>query len=62
VLTATTYDVSSVVVEGEWLDVLLKGTISFRATPSQLESVIWLLYVATVSVFFARAYRKPQAK
>lgn len=61
-LTATTYDVSSVVVEGEWLDVLLKGTISFRAAPSQLESLVWMLYVVVVSAFFARAYRKPQTK
>ncbi len=61
-LTNTTYDVSSVVVEGEWLDVLLKGTISFRAAPSQLESVVWGLYVLVVSVFFARAYRQPQSE
>ncbi|NDH64880.1 MAG: hypothetical protein EBY26_00555 [Microbacteriaceae bacterium] len=61
-LTATSYDVSSVVVEGEWLDVLLKGTISFRAAPSNLETVVWVLYASVVSVFFARAYRKPVKK
>jgi high-affinity iron transporter len=60
-LTATTFDVSSVVVEGEWLDVLLKGTISFRAAPSQLETVVWVLYASIVGFFFARAYRKPVA-
>jgi hypothetical protein len=54
--------VSSVVVEGEWLDVLLKGTISFRAAPSNLETVVWVLYASVVSVFFARAYRKPVKK
>jgi high-affinity iron transporter len=58
-LTATTYDVSSVVVEGQWLDVLLKGTISFRAAPSNLETVVWVLYSGIVGFFFARAYRKP---
>ena len=61
-LTATSYDVSSVVVEGEWLDVLLKGTISFRAAPSNLETVVWVLYAGVVSLFFARAYRQPAKK
>lgn len=57
-LTATTYDVSNIVAEGSWLEVLLKGTISFRAAPSQLETLVWVLYVAVVGHFFNRAYRK----
>lgn len=56
-LTATCYDVSNVVAEGSWLEVLLKGTISFRAAPSQLETLVWVAYVAVVGTYFARAYR-----
>jgi high-affinity iron transporter len=57
-LTATTYDVSNIVVEDGWLEVLLKGTISFRAAPSQLETLVWVVYVAVVGHFFNRAYRQ----
>ena len=55
-LSATSYDLSALVPEGSWQEIILRGTISFRATPSQLESVVWVLYVAVVSVLFGKAY------
>ena len=55
-LTATSYDLSAFVPEGSLQDIILRGTISFRAAPSQLESIIWVIYVAAVSVLFGKAY------
>jgi len=55
-LTATTYDVSAVVPEGSLQDIILRGTISFRAAPSNLESIVWVIYVGIVSVLFGKAY------
>jgi high-affinity iron transporter len=55
-LTATTYDVSAIVPEGSLQDIILRGTISFRAAPSNLESIVWVIYVGIVSVLFGKAY------
>jgi high-affinity iron transporter len=55
-LTATTYDVSAIVPQGSLQDIILRGTISFRAAPSNLETLVWVLYVGIVSVLFGRAY------
>ncbi len=55
-LTATSYDLSAFVPEGSLQDIILRGTISFRAAPSQLESIVWVIYVSIVSVLFGKAY------
>lgn len=62
VLTQTSYDLSGVIPEDSLIEVVLSGTISFRAAPSMLESVVWFAYVAVVGWLFARAYRKPAKK
>jgi high-affinity iron transporter len=57
-LTEHTYDVSNVVVKGEWLDTLLRGTISFRAAPSYLETLVWFAYFIPTAVLYFRGSKK----
>ena len=58
-LQATTYDVSGVIPKDSALDVFLRGTISFRSAPTQLQSLVWMLYLVPVSViFYLRTRRK----
>ncbi len=57
-LTANTYDLSNVIVKGEWLDTLLRGTISFRATPSNLETLVWFAYLIPTAVLYYRGSKK----
>lgn len=56
-LTQTSYDVSSVIVEGSFVDTLLRGTIAFRSAPSVLETLVWVSYVVIVGTLFARQYQ-----
>jgi high-affinity iron transporter len=59
-LTATTYDVSNVVVKGGVLDTILRGTISFRAAPSQLETLLWALYFVPTAIIFWNRSKSPK--
>jgi hypothetical protein len=36
---------------------VLKGTISFRVTPTNLEAIAWMLYAIPVSIIYALGYR-----
>ncbi|MFM6977573.1 MAG: iron uptake transporter permease EfeU, partial [Micrococcales bacterium] len=58
-LTAQTYDISGAIPEGSVLDTFLRGTISFRSAPSQLESLFWFAYLIPTAVLF---YRGNKAK
>lgn len=58
-LTSPTYDVSHVIVKGEWLDTLLRGAFSFRAKPSQLETLVWFAYAIPTAAYL---YKVSKAK
>ena len=60
-LTATSYDVSNVVTENSALDLILRGTISFRSAPSQLESLLWFVYAVPTAVLFAKSSKAKKA-
>lgn len=57
-LTAQTYDLSGVIQEGGVLDTFLRGTISFRSAPSQLESLLWFAYLIPTAVLYFRGTKK----
>jgi high-affinity iron transporter len=57
-LTAQTYDVSGVIAEGGVLDTFLRGTISFRSAPSQLETLLWFAYLIPTAVLYFRGNKK----
>ena len=61
-LTANAYDVSGIIEKDGVVHSILKGTISFRVTPTNLEAIVWLLYMVPVSIIYALGYRKPAAK
>jgi high-affinity iron transporter len=60
-LTGKTYDLSGLIAADGWLDNLLRGTISFKSAPTQLESIAWFGYLAVTGIAYARANRKPKA-
>lgn len=57
-LTQTTYDLTPVVPENGALDVFLRGTISFRAAPSNLETLACLIYLIPTAITYWRANAK----
>jgi len=58
ILTSNAYDVSGIIEKDGVVHSILKGTISFRVTPSNLEAIVWLLYMVPVSIIYALGYRK----
>jgi high-affinity iron transporter len=57
-LTQTSYDLSGFIVEGSWLDTLLRGTISFKSAPTVLESIAWFAYVLPVAYLYLKPAKK----
>jgi high-affinity iron transporter len=53
-LTQTSYDLRSVIEPNGVLDTLLRGTFSFRAAPSILETIAWLSYVMLVGWLYLK--------
>jgi high-affinity iron transporter len=58
ILTSNAFDVSGIIEKDGVVHSILKGTISFRVTPSNLEAIVWLLYMVPVSIIYAMGYRK----
>lgn len=58
ILTSNAYDVSGIIEKDGVVHSILKGTISFRVTPSNLEAIVWLMYMVPVSIIYALGYRK----
>lgn len=60
---ATAYDVSGVVAPDSTLGVVLRGLVSYSATPSWATVVVWWLYLGVVATLYARAvwHRAPAA-
>jgi high-affinity iron transporter len=57
-LTANTYDLSEWFPKYSIQEVLLSGTVAFRAAPSQLETLVWVAFVLPVSYLYAKQYSK----
>lgn len=61
-LTTTAYDVSNIVTRDGILDIILRGTISFRSAPSQLEALLWFAYVIPTAWLFFKSSKPKVAK
>jgi high-affinity iron transporter len=61
ILTANAYDVSSIIEKDGVVHSILKGTISFRVTPTNLEALVWMLYAIPVALIYMAGYRKKPA-
>ncbi|MEY4647867.1 MAG: hypothetical protein RL009_283 [Actinomycetota bacterium] len=59
ILSASAYDVSGIIEKDGIAHSILKGTISFRVTPSNLEALVWFTYMIPVTLLYALRYRKP---
>mgnify|MGYP000679814545 CR=1 FL=1 len=58
-LQTTFYDVSSFVTEGSALEIFLKSTLSFNAAPTQLQALIWFMYLLPIAtIYWVRTKRK----
>ena len=57
-LESKTYDLSGVIEPGGFVDTLLRGTISFRSAPSQLESLLWFAYLVPTAIVYYRSTKK----
>jgi len=58
-LQGITYDVSGIIPKDSAIDIFLRGTISFRSAPTQLQSMVWFVYLIPVSaLFYLRTRRK----
>ena len=58
ILTSNAYDVSGIIEKDGVVHSILKGTISFRVTPSNLEALVWFLYTIPVTLVYVSGYRK----
>jgi high-affinity iron transporter len=58
ILTSNAYDVSGIIEKDGVVHSILKGTISFRVTPSNLEALVWFLYAIPVTLIYVLGYRK----
>lgn len=61
ILTANAYDVSGIIEKDGVVHSILKGTISFRVTPSNLEALVWFLYTMPVTLIYVLGYRTKRA-
>jgi high-affinity iron transporter len=58
-LQATFYDVSAVVTEGSPIEIFLKSTLSFNAAPTQLQALVWFMYLLPIAtIYWMRTKRK----
>ena len=57
-LTEHTYDISNIITHDSALDTVLRGTISFRSAPSQLETLVWFAYLIPTAILYYRGTKK----
>jgi len=57
-LTDKAYDVTEIVPKDSIVDVLLRGTVSFRSSPAILESIVWFAYLIPVTYIYLRPTKK----
>ena len=58
VLSSNAYDLSGIINKDGVIASLLRGTISFRVTPTNLEALVWILYAVPVAWVYVAGYRK----
>jgi high-affinity iron transporter len=60
-LQAHTYDVSNIVAVGSPLEIFLKSTLSFNAAPTQLQTLVWFIYLLPIAtIYWLRTKPKKQ--
>ena len=58
-LQGLSYDFSAVTPEGSPIEILLKGTLSYNPAPTQLQTLIWFIYLLpTATIFWLRTRKK----
>lgn len=57
-LTEKTYDISGIIPKDSFVDVILRGTISFRSAPALLESIVWFAYLIPVAFIYLKPAKK----
>ena len=57
-LTEKAYDLTGIIPKDSVVDVLLRGTISFRSAPAILESIVWFAYLIPVTYIYLRPTKK----
>jgi high-affinity iron transporter len=57
-LTEKAYDVTGIIPKDSVVDVLLRGTVSFRSSPAILESIVWFAYLIPVTYIYLRPTKK----
>jgi high-affinity iron transporter len=57
-LTEKAYDISGIIPKDSFVDVLLRGTVSFRSAPAILESVVWFAYLIPVTYLYLKPSKK----
>ena len=48
------FDVSGTVAPDSWYGTILKGTVNFTPATTWLQAILWLAYLAPVTVLFFR--------
>jgi high-affinity iron transporter len=56
-ITATAFDVSSVISPASWYGALLAGVFNFTPAPTVLQVIVWVVYVVTTLVLFLQVSR-----
>lgn len=56
-ITATAFDVSSVISPASWYGALLSGVFNFTPAPTVLQVIVWVCYVVATLVIFLQASR-----
>ena len=57
-LTEKAYDLSGIIPKDSLVDVLLRGTISFRRSPAILETIVWFAYLIPVAFLYLKPAKK----
>jgi high-affinity iron transporter len=60
-LTEKAYDVSGFIPKDSFVDVLLRGTVSFRSSPAILETIVWFAYLIPVTYLYLKPAKKVAA-
>ena len=60
-LTDKAYDVSGIIPKDSFVDVLLRGTVSFRSSPAILETIVWFAYLIPVTYLYLKPAKKVAA-
>jgi high-affinity iron transporter len=51
------YDISAIIPSSSWYGTVLAGVINFNPSPTWLQVVVWVVYIAVVGYFYIRQHR-----